>query len=127
MKNKWFWVSLAVAGLGAAFGCSKSGGGPGAVAKLYYQYLDSGSSDAAVKLMSKEVVKTMGEEKVKAAVSAASMALKMKGGVKSIEIVKEDIKGDKADVSMKIKFGNGEDQNAEASMVKEDGTWKMAK
>ncbi len=48
------------------------------------------------------------------------------GGVKSIEIVKEDISGDKAKVISNYHYGNGKTvDNITENLVKEDGKWKI--
>ena len=45
-------------------------------------------------------------------------------GIKSIEILKEDISGDKADVTYIIHYGNGMAPKNKQSLLKED-VWKL--
>ena len=50
---------------------------------------------------------------------------KGKGGLKSIDIDKEQINGDTAKVAFTLRFGNGETKSGEMQCVREDGDWKM--
>ncbi len=47
------------------------------------------------------------------------------GGIKSIEILKEDISGEKADVVYNYHYGNGTTVKSKQSLVMEDGGWKL--
>ena len=53
-----------------------------------------------------------------------SKIMKGFGGIKSIEILKEDVSGDKADVTYIIHYGNGMAPKCKQSLLKED-VWKL--
>lgn len=54
--------------------------------------------------------------------------MKKKDGLKSIEIISEEISEDGNTATVKIKqtYGNGETQDGTQSMVKRDGKWLMS-
>lgn len=47
-----------------------------------------------------------------------------KEGIKSIEVVEENIDGENANVKIKITYGNGEESSDDMDLVLKDGKWK---
>lgn len=107
---------------GETLGFSRS---PSSVVKDFVLQVEKGNIDAAVNLFSSKMPNDQ-KEKLKTLLPAATQELKKKGGVKSVEIEKEDVKGDAAEVKYKIVYGNGtEDKNQNGQLVKENGEWKL--
>jgi hypothetical protein len=131
MKSRLLIVVAVLSAAVFAVACGSSG--PGGTVKSYISYMEKGDMDSAMKLMStKDMPPGMKDskevkDKMKQVGDQASKEIKGKGGVKSVDILKEDIKGDNAEVKFKIKYGNGtEDDEKTAKLVKEDGQWKIA-
>mgnify|MGYP000762353760 FL=1 len=79
------------------------------------------SQDAAKVKEQKEALVSMLKEKL-------SKEYDKKGGIKDIEILSEQIAedGNTAVVKTKYTYGNGETQEGEQKMVKQDGKWLMS-
>lgn len=113
--------------------CSSSNT-PGGALKQYSEYLQKGdyekfvdgltfdeSQDAATVKEQKAALVSMLKEKV-------SKEYEKKGGIKSIEILSEEIAedGNTAVVKTKHTYGNGETEEGDQQMVKRDGKWLMS-
>ena len=76
---------------------------------------------------SKDTVK--GKEELAALLSAKVIpVLRAKGGIKSYKVMSEEINetGDKAKVTLNVVYGNGEEDEQVADLVKnENGEWKL--
>jgi hypothetical protein len=56
----------------------------------------------------------------------ARQGLDESGGIKQVDIIEEQIEGDRAYVRAKITFGNGKSENTDRMrMIKHDGKWKF--
>ncbi|GHU69430.1 hypothetical protein FACS189413_08340 [Bacteroidia bacterium] len=119
-----------------AVSCGSGGGGnsPSAISKSIYSQVQKGNYEKAFEIMAdnidnnKENVTT--EERsqfVKGFAEMAKQQAKETGGVKSFEIVKEEIAedGNSATVDVKLVYGNGKDGTEIHKYVKKDGVWKF--
>ncbi len=107
-------------------GCGSAGSGPGTTVEKYYQAVESGKSDAALKLFSsKELEDEDTKKKLLALIAMGTEEIKTKDGIKSIEIEKEEIDGDSAKVTAKVTYGNGKTDSQKVKLIKEDGKWKL--
>jgi len=98
---------------------------PGGTVVQFVKYVEAGNSDGAMGLFSSKMPKEA-KDKMKYAIPLGSQGLKAKGGVKSVDILNEDVKGETAEVKYKIVYGNGtEDKNESFKLVKENGEWKI--
>ena len=131
MQKLSILMSLLIAGLmliSTSCGTSSSAS-PGDIAKKLWTDLEKGNFDAIISAqdMGGKEMDDDTEKKMNALLAAAKQEIEKKGGIKSIEVVKEEIDeaGEKADVELKIIYGNGEEDNEDASLVKVDGKWKF--
>ena len=120
--KKVFYFSLMVMTMFLMTACSSSG--PGDAMKKYGNYLIKGVDESvgAEKMKEqKDGLVSMLKEKV-------SKEYEKKDGLKSIEIISEEISEDGNTATVKIKqtYGNGETQDGTQSMVKRDGKWLMS-
>lgn len=118
-------IAILCIGLGA-YGCGPAMGSPSGTVKRFYEYINTEQLDKAVSLFSRSVTDTVDKEKIKAAIAVSMQMFKMSGGIRSIEIVKEEIKEGKAQVTVTVKLGNGEENTETIDLVREDGAWKVA-
>jgi len=67
-------------------------------------------------------------EMIKAFAEKAESSTEAKGGLKSFEIMEENISEDglTAAVSVKLVYGNGTEDSDKLNFVKEDGKWKLS-
>lgn len=132
--KKVFYFSMMVMAMFVMTACSSSSNTPGGALKKYSEYLKNGeyekfvegmafkdSQDAAKVKEQKETLVSMLKEKL-------SKEYDKKGGIKDIEILSEQIAedGNTAVVKTKYTYGNGETQEGEQKMVKQDGKWLMS-
>lgn len=131
--KKVFYFSLIAMTMFIMAACSSSDG-PGDAMKRYSNYLIKGNYEKFVDGIAfrqdatpdnlkeqKDALVSMLKEKV------AKEYEKM-GGLKSIEVLSEEISEDGNTASVKIKqtYGNGETQEGTQEMVKRDGKWLMS-
>jgi hypothetical protein len=129
---KKFSVLLSVLFVGTILFMASCGGGgntPGDVVKDFYKAIEKENYDAAMDLMDfgdKEITDE-DKAKFKGMLAMGSESLKQNEGIKSIEILEENISedGNSADLKMKITYGNDKEEENEGKLVKVDGKWKM--
>ena len=117
MKKAWLLGMLLLCL--SIVGCSSSNS-PSGVVKDFYKYTADGKTNEAVALVTGK-----GQGLVAAFLPALTEDIKEKGGIKSIDIIKEEISGDTATVTLVLKFGNGSTKEDSSELIKQDGKWKM--
>ncbi|MCK4678271.1 MAG: DUF4878 domain-containing protein [Bacteroidales bacterium] len=132
MKKFSLVLSLAIASLlffTTSCGTSSSSS-PGDIGKKMFEDIEKGNVDAAIAVFSTNGEELSEEDKAKltALLLMGQEEIKKKEGIKSIEIIEEEINeaGDKADVTLKIIYGNGEEDTETNKFVMEDGKWKYS-
>lgn len=105
--------------------CALQAAGPAQTIKKFYGYLEAGKVDDAVNLLSARVLNVLSRDKLKSGLADGTRQVKSKGGIKSIDIAKEEVVGETADVQSKVNFGNGESKTDKSKLIKENGEWKI--
>jgi hypothetical protein len=113
--------------LGKSSGNSNSGtvasspaaGSPGDTAKRMVRAIEGEDWDAFRKLATGGLLRDLDE------VQEVIPKIKSAGGINSIEIQREKVDGDTADVGYVIKWGNGGIRDYGMRMVRENGIWKV--
>ena len=117
-------LSLLVIGALLLIACS--GGGPGATVKQFFTFVEDGKVNDAMELMApgiKEMMQAMGGPAV---FSEGTNEFKEKGGIKKINILKEDVTGDIAEVEVELEFGDGSSEKETMKLTKVDGKWRIS-
>ncbi len=70
-------------------------------------------------------VKEMAEGKLKAAAGQAAQKAEDAGGLKSVEVVSEEIKENTATINLRVNFGNGNEDSERVRLVKDKDEWKV--
>lgn len=126
-------ISIAALLIGA--GCGGAGGGglfgksPGEVVKAAYKAGNAGQYTEAEKFFSSELLIIMKDERV---VLAGGMKglwdNQTRGGtIDRIEILREEVRGEGAEVFFRIHFKDGETLVDDEALIKENGKWKIGK
>lgn len=123
MNNRFFCMVIVVL-LTILPACSLFNS-PSQTVKNFNKYVSEGKIDDATKLLSKRVISNMGIDKVKSGLARTTKNIKERGGITSLEIVKEEIIGEVAEVHMIISYGNGSKINEKVQLIKEEGDWKI--
>ena len=131
--KKVFYFSLMVMAMFMMAACSSSSS-PGDAMKKYSNYLIKGDYEKfvdGIALGDSETADKLKEQKdglVSMLKEKVSKEYEKKDGLKSIEIISEEISEDGNTATVKIKqtYGNGETQEGTQSMVKRDGKWLMS-
>lgn len=127
------FMSLCVAFVAMVMGSCGSGNTPAGVAEASIKCIQKEDVEGYLELLDLDTSKSndpaKSKEELTALFNAKLMpALRAKGGVKSYEILSEEINetGDKATVEANVVYGNGEESKQTIDLVKnEAGEWKM--
>ena len=124
MKNQSFKILFLAAFVLMAASCSFSKK-PSTVVEDLCRTVERGEIDQAAAFMSQGFVSRQGIDKIKESIRQTALWIKKSGGVKSIEILKEDTVGDVAEVTIKITRGGGDSSVVYYRLIKEKGDWKV--
>ncbi|KAF5068069.1 hypothetical protein DSECCO2_246820 [anaerobic digester metagenome] len=109
--------------------CSGSGKSPAEVSKSFLLNIEKGDIDAAYNLLNSTGEATEEEmQKMKAFLGEASKQLAEKKGIKSIEVVEENISedGSEANVTLKVTYGDGEVDETNSVLRNSGEGWKIS-
>lgn len=109
---------------------TSSSSSPSDLAQKMLKFSEKGDVDGFIAVLATDGKEITDEEKAK----LTAMLLKGKedieeeGGIKSNEVIEENINeaGDRATVKVKVIFGNGEEDTLTYKFVMEDGKWKYS-
>jgi len=105
----------------AAFACSQ---GPGAAAEEFLRLVEAGEVNEAAKFVP-ALRQTLGDGKTFEALKKSGIDARNKGGLKDVEILKEEVHGDTAVVVIRTTFGNGEHNQEELQMLRIGEQWTI--
>ncbi len=106
-------------------GCGVLSSGPSKTLTTFSKCLEEGKIDDAAKLFSTRVISGQGLGNLKSIVATGAPQIKAKGGISSQNIQKEDIIGDVAEVTLEVKYINGETEVTTYKLIKENDEWKI--
>jgi hypothetical protein len=94
-------------------GCSYLSSGPSDTAMSFFRHVEKGEIGDAAQLYSSGYINTHGgPDKVKSDLVDMARTLKDRGGVKSIQVTKEEVFGELADVTIKVVLPDGTERRA---------------
>ena len=99
--------------------------GPARTVQELVRTVERGEIDQAAAFMSQGFVSRQGIDTIKESLRLTALWIKNDGGVKSIEVVKEDSVGDVAEVTIKLTRGAGDYSVVHYRLVREQGKWKI--
>src|SRR5260370_13847399 len=105
-------------------GCNISGT-PSKKVEDFCRTVERGEIERAIGFFSSGFVSKQGIVSIKEDLSNVSVELKEHGGIKSIKVLKEDIVGDVAEISVEIARGNGNLSAVRYKLIREQGAWKI--
>jgi hypothetical protein len=117
-------LSLLVIGALLLIACG--GGGPGATVKQFYTLVEDGKVNEAMELMApgiKDMMQAMGGATV---FGEGTKEIKEKGGIDQINILKEEVTGEIAEVEVEVVYGDGSKDTETMQLTKVDGEWKIS-
>ncbi len=130
--KKFLVVILALvsaAAFSTLFSCSGSGKSPADVSKSFMLNIEQGDVESAILLMDGSDEATEEElQKMKELLGEGSRQIEEKGGIRFMDVVSEGLTDDgtKAEVKLKITYGNGEVEDSNATLVNTEDGWKVA-
>ena len=115
-----FVAALAVTACGAP--------GPGKTVEQFYRAVESGRVDAATDMLSiaDAEMAAIASAKLAAAFERERARFAEAGGIESIEVLSEEIDGNRATVNVRMIFGNGAEDEEGHDLVQVDGRWKIS-
>ena len=109
---------------------TSSSSSPGDISVKIMIDIEKGNIDAVIAVLSTNGKELSDEDtaKLTAMLQMGQEEIKKKDGIKTIEVIEEDINeaGDKAKVKMKIVYSNGAEDTETHKFVIEDGKWKLS-
>lgn len=87
--------------------------------------VESGEVDRAATFFSSGFINKLGIAALKENLSRATAELKEHGGIKSIKVLKEEVVGDVAEVTIEITRGDSNTSLVRYRLIKDQGTWKI--
>ncbi|MDZ7778101.1 MAG: DUF4878 domain-containing protein [Bacteroidales bacterium] len=115
--------------IGIAGSCGSQADSPGETAKDFTTLFADGKTEKAMKMINGYDEASEEEQaKLGMIMAQAKAELDKKDGIKSVEILKEEMNevGDKTKVTLKTIYGNGEIEESTQKLIKVDGEWKIA-
>lgn len=114
------------------YSCGGGGGSsskPSDVVDKMMTSIEKGNFDAAIDCIALEGEEISKEdtEKLNGLLGMVKGVLESKGGIKSHEVIEEEVSedGETANVKIKYVYGNGDEDTSDYNLVKEDGKWKV--
>jgi Domain of unknown function (DUF4878) len=98
---------------------------PSKTVDAFLRGVESGDIDRAATLFSSGFISQRGVEMLKSDLRDVSLELKEHGGIKSIKLLKEDVIGDVAEVTVEVRRGNGYIVTVHYKLVKENRSWRI--
>lgn len=102
--------------------CAASG--PGATLQRYMKIVEAGEVTKAT-TMFPSALQAQFASKIVAMIGAETDRIKKKGGLKAMDVVKEDVTGDIASVTLTTHYGNGTVDTSTTKLLREDNEWKI--
>ncbi|MDX6444641.1 MAG: hypothetical protein QOH71_1715 [Blastocatellia bacterium] len=127
VSTKWLGLLLVLVLIGLVSvnaGCNLSQG-PSKTVESLLRAVERGEIERAVTFFSGGITTKRGISLLKADLSTTSVELKADGGIKSIKVLKEDVVGEVAEVTIEITKGNGSIATLRYKLILERGTWKI--
>jgi hypothetical protein len=87
--------------------------------------VERGDIDQAASYNSQGFISRNGIDSIKESLRQTALWIKHDGGIKSIEVLKEDTVGDVAEVTIKITRGGGDSSVVYYKLIKEKDVWKV--
>jgi len=119
-----FVLVIALIGLVLSGGCNLSAS-PSKRVEALCRTVERGDVEKAETFFSSGLISRMGIGPLKTDLTNASLQLTDDGGIKSIKVLKEDIVGDVAEVTVEVTRGNGNGATVHYKLIKEQGAWKV--
>ena len=125
MNRRYILLPLAALMALSLAGCGMFASGPGATVTKFMTAVDKGDTVTAANLVSARIRSMLGDAKLQAGLQQQGQEMKAQGGLKTVTIQKEETKGDVAEVTALVIFGNGTQKPDTSKLVKESGGWKL--
>ena len=87
--------------------------------------MEGGEVERAATFFSSGFVNQGGIQALKKNLTRSALELKEHGGIKSIKVLKEDVVGDVAEVTIEITRGDNNTTSARYKLIKDQGVWKI--
>jgi len=98
---------------------------PSTVVEEMIRTVERGEIDQAARFNSQGFISRNGIDSIKESLRQTTLWIKRDGGLKSIEVLKEDTVGDVAEVTMKVTRGGGDSSVVYYKLIWENSDWKI--
>src|SRR5437016_4135402 len=98
---------------------------PSTVVEDMIRTVERGEIDEAARFNSQGFISRNGIDSIKESLRQTALWINRDGGIKSIEVLKEEAVGDVAEVTVRITRGGGDSSVVHYKLVWENGDWKI--
>jgi hypothetical protein len=106
--------------------CGLLQSGPGDTVKRFFRAMDGGRIEDAIQTLDPGLRQNLGDEKVRTVLAAQAEEMRRKhGGIASVQVEREEIRGDLATVQVLIRFKDGSEKRDTEKLVRRDGRWRI--
>jgi len=106
--------------------CGLTQSGPADIVKKFHKAVEQGELDDALKYLSPSLTAMFPPQKIKTMLGEETKKTKAKKGISSLDITKEDVTGEVADLQITVKYGDGTTRSEDTHLTKENGEWKIS-
>ena len=106
-------------------GCQLFASGPAETARHALSLIEDGRIEEATRYYSTRVISANGITALKSTLSTVPSQFKREGGIKQLEVEREDTIGEVAEVTFKVVYGSDLIEHITYKFVREDGDWKI--
>jgi len=94
--------------------------------KRFFRAMDGGRIEDAIQTLDPGLRQNLGDEKVRTVLAAQAEEMRRKhGGIASVQVEREEIRGDLATVQVLIRFKDGSEKRDTEKLVRRDGRWRI--
>jgi len=91
----------------------------------FHELVADGEAEAAVELLSSDSFAMVDKQKIVAGLRQQALNIDEQGGIEDFEITEAKEIGEVAKVQYTLTYGNGDVENSEVTLVREDGEWRI--
>lgn len=124
IKKKFMAIALTITLAFLITSCGKST--PSKTVEQFYDRLDEGNVDKAIKLLSPQAMSDFGEGITRRFMSQEVAAINRQKGIKTLTVEQENIIGDRAEVTLTIQYKNGDKTTKVIPLINNQEEWQIS-
>lgn len=100
-------------------------GRPAEAVRLFFRLIDQGRYRDAIHLFPETIIRSVGIDRLESMLYADSAELRARGGVLSVDVLRDSCTSREAEVGIAIRYGDGSVDDEAIALTNERGEWKI--